>query len=810
MTRPSAPNAPPSGPGGRRSGAQVATPLPTGLIGRYQILDKIGEGGMGSLFLARDPAIDRLVAIKLLRHGLDTEPLRERFAREARAAGRLRHPHIVTIFDVGEHEGDPFIAMEFLAGETLAELIREGARLSLSRRLKLLEELCDGLAYAHRTGLVHRDIKPANLMVDADGVLKILDFGIVRVSDSGMTQAGALVGTVNYMSPEQVVGSAVDHRSDIFAVGLVAYELISGRQAFAGTMKEGLLNKILHVDAEPLPAVVPGVDAEVVSIVEQALKKDPADRYQDLVRMRNDLTRARLRIERQEEFAAAEAAADAGETAVIGEHATMASETPRVSPPPAHEAEQALAIGNFRAALTLAGRSAAINPLDRVASSIAARAEAALLDRGRLLHSGTPPSSPVATPSGIPASPPPASGSAVQTGGGHAIWIAVGIAVVALGIAVAGFWFRNPAAPAQVSTEKPDSASAESRPIPAPPASTTASSPPPPAPPVSPPGPDPTGGSPTPSSTPAVPAPVPEAAARDAEPPATSRASSGRGRRGEPERRPAPETKSTVPPPSTPAAAPPEPAPTAPAPSTPPSSSPAPPERPAGPLRAGFDVTAPDRKKFQEPAATGTGGAVGVELTIDPEGRVSDARVVRSGGSLDDPALAAVKRWEFEVTRRNGVPVSVIYAVDVKVPAAPAPAPKPSAPAAPPPAPSKPPDSGRAAAPPVADPREEIEAVLRRYKTAWESLNPEALERVQALSVADAAVVRRTMSDASRYQVDLTVKGVTVDPSGRTAIAQVTIVRRFVPKIGRPSAPPPATEVRFEKRGDSWIIMNIR
>ena len=241
MTRQSSSSPPPAGPpGGSRGGAQLATPVPAGLIGRYQILDKIGEGGMGSLFLARDPAIDRLVAIKLLRHGLDTEPLRERFAREARAAGRLRHPHIVTIFDVGEHDGDPFIAMEFLAGETLAELIRDGARLSLSRRLKLLEELCDGLGYAHRAGLVHRDIKPANLMVDADGVLKILDFGIVRVSDSGMTQAGVLVGTVNYMSPEQVVGSTVDHRSDIFAVGLVAYELISGRQAFPGTMKDRL------------------------------------------------------------------------------------------------------------------------------------------------------------------------------------------------------------------------------------------------------------------------------------------------------------------------------------------------------------------------------------------------------------------------------------------------------------------------------------------------------------------------------------------------------------------------------------------
>ena len=154
---------PPSTPPGSRPGAGGGTggvprtsPTPTGFIGRYQVLERIGEGGMGSLYLARDPAIDRLVAIKLLRRGFDTEAVRERFAREARAAGRLRHPNIVTIFDVGEHDGDPFIAMEFLAGETLAELIRQKAGLTLSRRLKLLEELCDGLAYAHRRSSVTR------------------------------------------------------------------------------------------------------------------------------------------------------------------------------------------------------------------------------------------------------------------------------------------------------------------------------------------------------------------------------------------------------------------------------------------------------------------------------------------------------------------------------------------------------------------------------------------------------------------------------------------------------------------------------
>lgn len=439
-----------SQPGGSGSGANLH-PTPSGFIGRYQILDKIGEGGMGSLHLARDPAIDRLVAIKLLRRGFDTEAVRERFAREARAAGRLRHPNIVTIFDVGEHDGDPFIAMEFLAGETLGELIRHNAGLSLARRLKLLEELCDGLAYAHRAGLVHRDIKPANLMVDAEGVLKILDFGIVRVSDSGMTQAGVLVGTINYMSPEQVLGTGVDHRSDIFAVGLVAYELLSGRQAFVGTLKDGLLHRIPNAEIEPLSSVVPGLDPEVIAIVEHALQKDPADRYQELARMRNDLGRARQRIEIEEERAAALAASASAETAFIAEEVTAPGvpiEPPRgTSPGPLAAAERALAEGNYRFALTMAGRAAALDPQDRTPSTIVARAEQALLERGRTFDSdvaAVPRSTPgAATPVQTPpagTSPSCAAAAPSTASFQRATYAAIGVAVVALVVAGFAVW----------------------------------------------------------------------------------------------------------------------------------------------------------------------------------------------------------------------------------------------------------------------------------------------------------------------------------------------------------------------------------
>ncbi len=261
------------------------------MIGRYMIVDRLGQGGMASLYLARDPAIDRLVAIKVLREGFDDE-LRERFAREARSAGSLRHVNIVTIFDVGEHEGEPFIAMEYVAGETLAQVIRRNAPLGLARKVELLEALCAGLGYAHQAGIVHRDIKPANIMVDTEGVLKILDFGIARVGDSSMTQAGMLVGTLNYMSPEQVAGQPVDHRSDIFAVGAVGYELLSYRQAFPGNLQSGILHRILHGQPEPLEGIAP-VDSDLAGVIGRALEKDPGDRYPDLGVMRRDLARVR-------------------------------------------------------------------------------------------------------------------------------------------------------------------------------------------------------------------------------------------------------------------------------------------------------------------------------------------------------------------------------------------------------------------------------------------------------------------------------------------------------------------------------------
>jgi tetratricopeptide (TPR) repeat protein/predicted Ser/Thr protein kinase len=262
-------------------------------IGRYQVRDRIGQGGMGVLYLALDPAIDRLVAIKLL--SVNSHELRERFAREARSAGRLQHPNIVTIYDVGEHDGQPFIAMEYISGETLASIVQRRASIALQRRIAWVEALCDGLAYAHRFDIVHRDIKPANLMVSREGVLKILDFGIARVSESGQTQVGMILGTPNYMSPEQVEGRPVDRRSDIFSVGLVLYELCSFRKAFGGS---GLtaLRRVVDEAPPPLSTLVPDLDPEVTRIVSVAVQKAPEKRYQDMLAMRGDLERVRLRM----------------------------------------------------------------------------------------------------------------------------------------------------------------------------------------------------------------------------------------------------------------------------------------------------------------------------------------------------------------------------------------------------------------------------------------------------------------------------------------------------------------------------------
>jgi serine/threonine-protein kinase len=277
-------------------GSGVPTDEATIRIGRYEVQRRLGVGGMGALYLARDPQLDRLVAIKLLKEELQEDSgLRERFLREARSVARLRHVNIVIVYDVGEDQGRPFMAMEYIAGETLGHVLRRQP-LSLTRRLSFVEDLCAGLAHAHGAGIIHRDIKPANLMLDGDGVLKILDFGIARLGNSGMTQEGMMMGTVNYMSPEQVTGRGVDHRTDIFAAGAVLYEAIALEQAFPGRIDTGVLHRILTEGPVPLNQLVPSIDPGLLAIVQRAMDRDPAKRYQDAAMMRRDILRVRRRL----------------------------------------------------------------------------------------------------------------------------------------------------------------------------------------------------------------------------------------------------------------------------------------------------------------------------------------------------------------------------------------------------------------------------------------------------------------------------------------------------------------------------------
>jgi len=200
---------------------------------------------MGAVYLGRDPDLDRNVAIKVLRDPLVEDELLQRFLREAKATASLRHENLVTVYQVGEHDHQPFIAMEYVDGTTLAEVIKQKQPRPVAQKLVFIEQICAGLHHAHRSGIVHRDIKPANVMVDSQGIIRILDFGIARVANSGMTTDGALIGSLNYMSPEQMIGKPVDFRSDIFSVGSLAYELLTYHQAFPGMLNGGIIGALL-------------------------------------------------------------------------------------------------------------------------------------------------------------------------------------------------------------------------------------------------------------------------------------------------------------------------------------------------------------------------------------------------------------------------------------------------------------------------------------------------------------------------------------------------------------------------------------
>jgi serine/threonine protein kinase len=272
--------------------ARAVSTLQPGTIGRYQVARLLGRGGMSEVYLARDPVLERDVAVKLIAGELDDQTAQRRLVREARAAGRLQHPNIVTIFDAGEHEGRPYIAMEYVCGETLRSVIQQKAPLSLARKLELIEGACAGLAHAHRAGVVHLDIKPDNLMLDESGVVKVLDFGIARVLQGEALATRHIVGTLRYMSPEQIAGEPLDRRSDVFSLGCSLFELLAYEPAYAGSTKE-IVTRIAIGPVPRLLDAIPDIDPRLDAIVSRAMALEPSARFDDLDELRGELARLR-------------------------------------------------------------------------------------------------------------------------------------------------------------------------------------------------------------------------------------------------------------------------------------------------------------------------------------------------------------------------------------------------------------------------------------------------------------------------------------------------------------------------------------
>ncbi len=264
-------------------------------LGRYEIIDELGSGSMGTVFRGRDPMIDRFVAVKTIRmQGFapgETEGFRERFIREAQAAGRLSHPGIVTIYDVGSDESTrtPFLVMEFIEGRTLDNLIRETLeRLPVEKTLGIVKQVAEALDYAHSEGIVHRDIKPANIILTPAGRAIITDFGVARVRKSQMTMQGEVIGTPAFMSPEQVRGERVDGRADLFSLGVILYWMLTGERPFSGDMTD-LMYKIAHHEPAPPRDVNPALSPDCNAVISRALAKSRDARYQSGREFADDL-----------------------------------------------------------------------------------------------------------------------------------------------------------------------------------------------------------------------------------------------------------------------------------------------------------------------------------------------------------------------------------------------------------------------------------------------------------------------------------------------------------------------------------------
>jgi len=278
-------------------------------LGRYKILSELGRGAMGVVYKGEDPALDRTVALKTVILSADAEgklEYQKRFFLEAKAAGRLSHPQIITVYDFGQEGDIAYMAMEFLKGKELRSRMMEGS-ISVPEAVHIAEQVAEGLGYAHEHGVVHRDVKPSNIMLLPHEQVKIMDFGIARMRASDhKTSTGLVLGTPKYMSPEQVSGSPVDHRSDIFSLGVVLFEMLTQSKLFQGEDTPQIFHSVANFQPPPPSRLNPEVPAMLDFVVERALKKDPSVRYQDAFELAQDLRSALAELVDREAAAAGE------------------------------------------------------------------------------------------------------------------------------------------------------------------------------------------------------------------------------------------------------------------------------------------------------------------------------------------------------------------------------------------------------------------------------------------------------------------------------------------------------------------------
>src|SRR5213593_4433620 len=264
---------------------------------KFELHELIGEGAMGAVWKAYDSVVRRYVALKLLPSAVGrSTDASDRFLREARAAGALQHPNIVTLYELGEADRQLFIAMELVAGRDLSSLIALREPLALERKLDIVIEVLQGLSYAHERGVIHRDIKPSNVRIASDGSVKIMDFGIARLQSAEVTGSGAIVGTPTYMAPEQITNGPITAVTDLFAVGCMLYELLAYQKPFEGESIHGVLYQVLTTDPKPLRTVAPSIPAALERVVGKAMNKVPDERYESAEQMQNTLVAIRAAL----------------------------------------------------------------------------------------------------------------------------------------------------------------------------------------------------------------------------------------------------------------------------------------------------------------------------------------------------------------------------------------------------------------------------------------------------------------------------------------------------------------------------------